>query len=294
MKYRLDPAKRGRFFVILIVVLLATIGIVFLVVTAVPKFIGIFDKLGYSGEDTPLKHGIYLGSGIDIEYNQVRNAGLSYFVAKIDLKNIECLNKKYVRGEPKFSNLDNPETIALREVSILLTNAESTQNIEDGLAIANGKLLSFKPTERETLVIFRDKSMRAYTGSQIQTEEDANRLISEGAWCSFSEGPTLVRDGLLYKEFNERDALAKTARTGIGLAKDGSYVIIVVDANTRNSDGIDLPGFAELFGDCEVAYCLGGGSFSSMFFNGELVNGIFGRTSPRMIADYISFSDIKE
>ena len=69
-------------------------------------------------------------------------------------------------------------------------------------------------------------------------------------------------------------AMASNPRTAIGIKSDGTYVFVVSDGRTDESEGLSLLQLAEFMENlgAETAYNLDGGGSSTMVFKGNIVN----------------------
>ena len=76
------------------------------------------------------------------------------------------------------------------------------------------------------------------------------------------------------KEEEAGKAMASNPRTAIGICADGSYLMVVSDGRTSESEGLNLYGLAEIMQalGAKTAYNLDGGGSSTMVYSGEVVN----------------------
>ena len=88
--------------------------------------------------------------------------------------------------------------------------------------------------------------------------------------------------------------MASNPRTAIGIKADGTYLFVVSDGRTDESEGLSLAELAEFMQSlgAETAYNLDGGGSSTMVFNGEVVNTPTGGKAGHGAGNERSVSDI--
>ena len=143
---------------------------------------------------------------------------------------------------------------------------------EDGV-IRNGKLYrSTAVSGREDLVIYEDGTFEIINESEVT----ADQLMAKGAVQTLSFGPALIENGTVSVDGNDEvgRAMASNPRTAIGIKADGTYLFVVSDGRTEESEGLSLLQLAEFMKElgAETAYNLDGGGSSTMVFNGSVVN----------------------
>jgi exopolysaccharide biosynthesis protein len=100
--------------------------------------------------------------------------------------------------------------------------------------------------------------------------------MAKGAVQTLSFGPALIENGSVAVDSDDEvgRAMASNPRTAIGIKSDGTYVFVVSDGRTDESEGLSLLQLAEFMKTLGVrtAYNLDGGGSSTMVFNGSVVN----------------------
>ena len=157
--------------------------------------------------------------------------------------------------------------------AILAINGDYYGAQEKGYVIRNGKLYrSTAVSGREDLVIYKDGSFGIINESEVTAEQ----LIAKGAVQTLSFGPALVEGGKVSVDSDDEvgRAMASNPRTAIGIKSDGTYIFVVSDGRTDESEGLSLLQLAEFMKSlgAETAYNLDGGGSSTMVFNGNVVN----------------------
>ena len=177
--------------------------------------------------------------------------------------------------------------------AILAINGDFYGTQERGYVIRNGVLYrSEGSADREDLVIYADGSFEIISESEVSAEQ----LIAAGAVQTLSFGPALVEDGEvsvgLYDEVGR--AMASNPRTAIGIRADGTYLFVVSDGRTEESEGLSLYELADFMQSmgAVTAYNLDGGGSSTMVFNGIVVNDPTGGHAGHGTGSERSVSDI--
>ena len=157
--------------------------------------------------------------------------------------------------------------------AILAINGDYYGAQEKGYVIRNGQLYrSTAVSGREDLVIYKDGSFEIINESEVTAEQ----LIEKGAVQMLSFGPALVENGTVSVDENDEvgRAMASNPRTAIGVKADGTYIFVVSDGRTDDSEGLSLMQLAEFMQSlgAETAYNLDGGGSSTMVFKGSVVN----------------------
>ncbi len=178
--------------------------------------------------------------------------------------------------------------------AILAINGDYYGAQEKGYVIRNGKLYRDTAVSgSEDLVIYEDGSFEIVNEGEVTAEQ----LVERGAVQTLSFGPALVESGEISVDADDEvgRAMASNPRTAIGIKEDGTYLFVVSDGRTEESEGLSLLQLGEFMQSlgAETAYNLDGGGSSTMVFNGTVVNtptggGIGnGRGSERKVSDIV-------
>ena len=127
------------------------------------------------------------------------------------------------------------------------------------------------------------KSFLAYTPQYYEYVKYCYSLYPK-EWCkmkcAFAAGPNLVVNGKKCVDFEEQKFTApfantRTARSAIGIKRDGTIILLAVDGKQKGiSEGVTLSEMADIMlnmGACQ-AMNLDGGSSTQMVVCGQLVN----------------------
>lgn len=217
---------------------------------------------------------------------------ITYFVADLKISDIREL--KSCLAHDTYGENINEETssMAKRCQAVLAVNGDFYGWRSDGIVIRNGQLLRDKPA-REGMVLYQDGRMEVYD----ETKTSGQKLTDEGAWGTFSFGPQLVQDrkkvdGLDkdYKVDLTGGVQHRNPRTAIGQINSHHFVLVVVDGRQSGySRGMRMWELADLMQNlgCRTAYNLDGGSSSTMYFKGQIVNYLKPRKGERSVSDCI-------
>ena len=123
---------------------------------------------------------------------------------------------------------------------------------------------------RDLLALYADGRMEAYE----YNEASGQQLLEKGVYETLCFGPILIRDGAVTSKTKKISARqAENPRCGVGQAEPGHFVAIVVEGGTKQSVGMKLEDFANLFAQrgCQTAFNLNGGGAANMMFLGEYI-----------------------
>ena len=158
--------------------------------------------------------------------------------------------------------------------AVLAINGDYYGARDAGYVIRNGQLLRSESqnASQEDLVIYKDGSFGIIKEGDIT----AQQLVDNGAMQVLSFGPALIENGQVTVDSSDEvgKAMASNPRTAIGIVDDNTYVFVVSDGRTSESQGLSLKQLAEFMKELNVttAYNLDGGGSSSMYFNGQIIN----------------------
>lgn len=158
--------------------------------------------------------------------------------------------------------------------AVLAINGDYYGARDSGYVVRNGQLLrsESQSADQEDLVIYKDGSFGIIKEGDITAQE----LVDNGAMQVLSFGPALIENGEISVDSSDEvgKAMASNPRTAIGIIDDNTYVFVVSDGRTSESEGLSLKELAEFMKELNVttAYNLDGGGSSTMYFNGQIIN----------------------
>ena len=215
----------------------------------------------------------YSDDNISIKLSEYTVSGTVVHVAEVKADSAEYLKTAFAQGSYGKNVTAATSDIAADANAILAINGDYYGAQEKGYVIRNGKLYrSTAVSGREDLVIYKDGSFGIISESEVTAEE----LIAKGAVQTLSFGPALVENGKVSVDSDDEvgRAMSSNPRTAIGIKSDGTYIFMVSDGRTDESEGFSLLQLAEFmkYLGAETAYNLDGGGSSTMVFNGSVVN----------------------
>jgi exopolysaccharide biosynthesis protein len=208
----------------------------------------------------------YRDENIYLTVKKSLNPNLVYYIADIKLESAQYFRTAFAKDKFGCNLYESTSGQAIRHNAVLAINGTNYGARDTGLVIHDGKLYRDN-SKRPSLVLLQNGDM-CIAG----IGPSGYQLIEEGAWQSWSFGPTLVRDS------NNVIGQSKTdrpdPRCGIGMIAPNHYIFICVDGRQAKSKGMKLIDFAKLFlaYNCSIAYNLDGGGSATMVMNREIVN----------------------
>lgn len=215
----------------------------------------------------------YTDSNISIQINGYTVEGTEVYAAEVSLASPEYLKTALAQGLYGKNVTEETSQIAADNDAILAINGDYYGAREKGYVIKNGQLYRDTAVSgQEDLVIYDDGSF----GIISEDEVTADELIAGGAVNTLSFGPALVENGKVTVGENEEvaKAMGSNPRTAIGIKADGTYLFVVADGRTEESEGLSLYELADFMKEhgAVTAYNLDGGGSSTMVFNGIVIN----------------------
>ena len=213
----------------------------------------------------------YTSPDISITVDEVNEENLTYYVADIYVRNIDCFQTALAENTYGSGFRDSIEDMAVLNNALLAVNGDYYGNTTEGVVIRNGVIYRANPTNCDVCVLYYDGSMKVMPGSSFSVEE----AVEDGAWQAWTFGPALLDAG-----GNPITAFASTSRitnanprTAIGYYEPCHYCLVVVDGRGESS-GISLSRLGRLFDSlgCTAAYNLDGGNSSIMVWGNEVIN----------------------
>ena len=213
----------------------------------------------------------YTSPDISITVDEVNEENLTYYVADIYVRDIECF-RTALAGDTYGSGFrDSIEDMAALNNALLAVNGDYYGNTNEGVVIRNGVIYRANPTDCDVCVLYYDGSMKVMPGSAFSVEE----AVEDGAWQAWTFGPALLdAGGDPITEFASTSRIINAnPRTAIGYYEPGHYCLVVVDGRGESS-GISLSRLSRLFDQlgCTTAYNLDGGNSSIMVWGNEVIN----------------------
>jgi len=214
----------------------------------------------------------YNDGKVSIELSEYTANGSTVHVAEVSSASAKYLKTAFAQGSYGKNVTAKTSEIASDVNAILAINGDYYGAQEKGYVIRNGKLYRSTSAGNEDLVIYSDGSFEIINESEVTAEQ----LLSKGAVQTLSFGPALIENGSISVDADDEvgRATASNPRTAIGIKSDGSYLFVVSDGRTDESEGLSLLELAQFMKEqgAVTAYNLDGGGSSTMVFNGTIIN----------------------
>ena len=165
------------------------------------------------------------------------------------------------------------------------TNAYGTEvRLEDGVVREIRKGAGGMPLTAGSTVLSGNGAAAAFLnglrkGDKVSLTQTLGNPEADQAASVGSAGPQLVRDGQVQvtssaEEIAPDIAQGRAPRTGVGIKKDGTVLILVADGRSRSSAGMTLAEMARYFVQlgADRAMNFDGGGSSEMVVNGKIMN----------------------
>ena len=235
----------------------------------------------------------YIDGNISVQINEYEVRDTAVYVAEVKLDSPSYLKTALAHGSYGKNVTEATSEIAGTAGAILAVNGDYYGARESGYVIKNGALYRSTASDgQEDLVIYADGSFAIINESEVSAEQ----LIEDGAVQTLSFGPALVQDGEVSVGQDDEvgRAMASNPRTAVGIRADGTYLFVVSDGRTDESEGLSLYELAEFMQsqDAVIAYNLDGGGSSTMVFNGTVINDPVGGRAGHGTGSERSVSDI--
>lgn len=197
------------------------------------------------------------------------------FIVDLKLSDIEYLRTAFAKEQYGYKIRETTTEIAERYDAVFAINGDYYGYRKDGFVLRNYELYRTEPRDEEdgddALLVFNDGSLFMIDENEIP----ATSLPLQVYQC-FSFGPALLENGvILVDEDSEvNQSAASNPRTAIGMIEPLHYKIVVSEGRLVKNDGLTLLELAEVMADlgCTTAYNLDGGSSTTLYFNGEVLN----------------------
>lgn len=230
---------------------------------ALPENMGVSVKQGLAK---------YVSETMEMELAQYQVKNTAVYAAKIVFTGENGIKTALANDIYGKNIKDATSVIAKEHNAILAVNGDFYGARNKGYVIREGVLYREQGSGGEDLVIYKDGAFEIINEREVTAQE----LLEKGAWNVLSFGPALVMDGeiAVTREEEVGKAMASNPRTAIGICEDGSYLMVVSDGRTSESEGLDLYELAEVLEELGAitAYNLDGGGSSTMVFQGNVVN----------------------
>ena len=217
----------------------------------------------------------YKDDNISINLSETTVNNTQVYVADVTVSSSEYLKTAFAQNSFGTNVTAKTSVTAADNDAILAVNGDYYGANSSGYVIRNGVV--YRDTVRENsnngdLAIYKDGSFKIIYEDQISVDQ----LVKDGVVNLLAFGPVLVENGEITVDTNTEvgQAMASNPRTAIGIIDENHYIIVVSDGRTSESEGLSLYQLAKVMKSygAKTAYNLDGEGFSTLFFNGQVIN----------------------
>lgn len=241
---------------------------------------------------------VYRGTKSAVELYHYQKGKLEYQIADVYVREIEKLTTESVTNQG-YAKMLYEFARELNARIAINSDYFTTNAINEGLIIRNGKLLQSKVCKNSDLcVVYQDGTVRCFDCKKEKIDNDA--IIASYPYHAFYFGPSLLDENGNAKEKFNSTVGALNPRTAFGYYEPGHYAFISIlgtrsmkDINGHGLGNGKSPGmtFTEMSALCasmgmKAAYNLDGGQSSGMYWNEKL----FGHNN-RITGDVLAIID---
>ena len=222
---------------------------------------------------------------IDIQekhfYNNYRGSQVEtrYFVIDLKLSDIEYLQTHFRQKNGKVTKATTSE-LAKDVDAIFAINGDYFSFREYGFVVRNYTTFRDSARPSKSTSLNGDDTLFILPNGSLMMFDENDSLFKNGLpsdiYQAFSFGPRLIENNAIM--VNEKSEVGQSStsnpRTAIGMIEPLHYIIIVSEGRLTNGDGMTLYKLANIMKDlgCKMAYNLDGGSSTTLYFNGEVIN----------------------
>lgn len=203
--------------------------------------------------------------------NEGTNSQITYYVADIYIADIDCLQSGFAHDKYGVGYSEDLSEMGKRLNTILAINGDYYGNGQSGVVVRNSTIYRTSADSSDVCVLYYDGTMKTFSPDEF----DINQAKTNGAYQTWSFGPTLLDNNEnSMTDFNSH-VTPKNPRTAIGYYEPGHYCFVLVDGRDNNySIGMTMTELSELMQKlgCKTAYNLDGGQSSEMTFSNNTIS----------------------
>lgn len=219
----------------------------------------------------------------EIEYNNHYGIANKVFIIDLKLSSVEYLRTFVNTSSSGKIKTETVSDMAKKNNAIFAINGDYFSFRNQGLVLRDYTKVYFKTARKssddDALCILENGAFLMLNENDLANSRGRIENIPSGAYQIFSFGPHLVLDGEIAVKENQEvgQAAAANPRTAIGIIEPLHYKIVVAEGRLHRyggRDGLKLYELAEIMQDlgCTNAYNLDGGSSTTLYFNGRVLN----------------------
>lgn len=238
-----------------------------------------FNEEEYKKIEKIFNDNTYQDENISINIKKDNKFDSNIYLIDVKIKDIKYLKSAFAKNKFGKNVGDITSIIARENNAILAINGDYYGFRDYGYVIRNNVMyrdIARKDGKDDCLLIYNDGTFKMIDerkdslNDEIENAKNENKEIYQ---C-YSFGPRLVENGKITENEDDLEIKGKNPRTAIGIIKPLHYTIVVCDGRSEESAGMTIKELQEymLSLGCEHAYNLDGGSSTTLYFNGKIIN----------------------
>ncbi len=238
----------------------------------------------------------YEDGSISVRLETLEKDGVTWRIARVDIAHASQL-RTGVAGSVRSPRYGLISEMSAKQNAILAINANymTDQPAKKTFEYRMGERVRAKGNRtKDTLVIDEQGDFHLYI--QVNAEKLLNDMKAQGREIinAFTFGPALIKDGALLTLDSKYgyNPHGDEPRMGIGQIAPLSYVLVLAEGRTGQSEGVTHKELADFMFDlgCMQAFNFDGGNSATMVFNGQYYQTGRSRSNERAQSDYIYFA----
>lgn len=221
----------------------------------------------------------YTDDNIKINIKYDRKYDSDIYVADIVISDISFLKSAFAKDMFGKNVIETTSQIAQNNNAIFAVNGDYYGFRDYGFVLRNG--VKYRDSARKN---GKDACFVIYSNGDTNIINERNANLDEEIKKAYDEkneilqvytfGPGLILNNEMITTSKEEEDLVLNPRTAIGMVEPLHYMVVCVDGRTEKSAGVTIAQLAEYMQElnCKNAYNLDGGSSSSMYFKGNVIN----------------------
>ena len=243
-----------------------------------------FSQEEYENSKKIIEDDRYEDENILITIQNDRKYDSTIYLIDIKLNDAKYLKTAFAENKYGRNISQSTSEIAKNCNAILAVNGDFYGFRDYGFVLRNG--ITYRDTARpkgrdDALIIYDDGNLKMINERNTTIDKEISTAKNQGKSISqiFTFGPKLIDNGEIvenevnYMEDGTSDE-GTNPRTAIGIISPLHYIFVCVDGRSEESRGLKISELKQymLEKKCQIAYNLDGGSSTTLYFNGKILN----------------------
>lgn len=233
----------------------------------------------YENIDKVVTESSYKDENIEIDITYDRKYNSNIYIADIKISDINFLKSAFAKDMFGKNVIESTSKIAQNNNAIFAINGDYYGFRDYGFVLRNG--IKYRDSARKTgkdacFVIYSNGDTNIINERNTNLEEEIKMACEQENEILqiYTFGPGLILNYEIITTSKEEEDLVLNPRTAIGMIEPLHYIMVCVDGRTEENAGVTIAQLSEYMYElgCKNAYNLDGGSSSTMYFNGKIVN----------------------